>query len=1003
MIRLKKISLKFLKIIIILMMMFSCLTASINHLEAASYTGPFTRVKELDYPEWWARKLGVKQWSTWMCTFNGQWSYCLESSKNSPSAGEKTAEELVNSNEMVSKLLYYGFGGPAALPGELDGTGNGLFDDGLSTPETHYLYTHVLLSIAYSGDLMGVDLDGLESLGIGLKGLYNYIASLPAPQDPSLSDNFTAYFDPDIRMQKTNTVTFNATENATINVTLQDGVTLHNISTGKSGNGVVSVSGGQSFYLTAPMNVFEDYTSGNIAGNNCTRFVPLAIYGSGNTQSHGSYTYDIANLTYSVNWVDSGRLELTKTNLNQDLIDGAIFKLKATSFDGYEQEIKVTDGKITVENLPLGTYELSEIQAPEGYLLNETVYKIVINANETTTQTVSNDEPLGKITLTKEIDTSKTADKLGEAFIEGNEYGLYAKEKITNKAGTKVYYDQDELIVAKKTDQDGKITFDDLHLGEYYIKEISSNDSLVLNQDIINVSLKYANQSVSKVIVDSKTANRVNMQKIQIHKSGEKDGVSGFVKGLQGAEFTFKLKSEVDHVGWDKATTYAIITTDENGKANTPYLPYGKYLVKETKTPKDYITAPDFTVTISDDYSEYSDIEQIKIIDINNRPYTTQLKLIKRDQETNQIVTLNSAAFKIKAKEDIVLNGKVIYRADEIIKQKVGGQTYDTFTTNSENIVVSSAYLNHNNDLGSVILPLQLDPGKYYLEEVKVPDGFLALDKQVEFTIENIRDYSKDEDGDFILEINVTNSQPKGEFELTKEVVLKDSDTCLLKIDDLSPIIYQLTAKEDIISPIDGSIIYAKGAIVGKYNLNNEGYLKVEDLPLGQYQIQEIATIPGLVLDSKKYDVIFSQSDTTTKVYRQQLELENYPTFVEISKQDDKTHQELSGATLVIQDLDGNVIDEWVTNDKPHSITGLVAGKEYVLIEKQAPEGYHQADKINFIVDNTEKGQQIVMYDQKVTVVSTGDDRKIELFGLMMIVSSLLISGIYLHKRWLGE
>ena len=66
------------------------------------------------------------------------------------------------------------------------------------------------------------------------------------------------------------------------------------------------------------------------------------------------------------------------------------------------------------------------------------------------------------------------------------------------------------------------------------------------------------------------------MQKIQVFKSGEKDGISGLVKGLQGCEFTFKLKNEVDHVGCDNATTYAQITTDKNGIANTPYLPYGQ-------------------------------------------------------------------------------------------------------------------------------------------------------------------------------------------------------------------------------------------------------------------------------------------------------------------------------------------------------------------------------------------------------------------------------------------
>lgn len=58
-------------------------------------------------------------------------------------------------------------------------------------------------------------------------------------------------------------------------------------------------------------------------------------------------------------------------------------------------------------------------------------------------------------------------------------------------------------------------------------------------------------QTVSKVSRDAKGTNRVNKQKIQVFKSGEKDGISGLVKGLQGAEFTFRLKSEVDHVGWD--------------------------------------------------------------------------------------------------------------------------------------------------------------------------------------------------------------------------------------------------------------------------------------------------------------------------------------------------------------------------------------------------------------------------------------------------------------------
>ena len=261
---------------------------------------------------------------------------------------------------------------------------------------------------------------------------------------------------------------------------------------------------------------------------------------------------------------------------------------------------------------------------------------------------------------------------------------------------------------------------------------------MVLNTSVINVSLEYEGQSVSKVTSSKKTSNRVNMQKIQIFKSGEKESISGFVKGLQGAEFTWKLKNEVNHVGWDNATTYAVITTDANGIANTPYLPYGEYLVKETKTPADYITAPDFTVSVTDDYSEYKDVEQVKRININNRPFTSQVKLVKVDKETGKTVILNSATFKIK-------DSKGNY-----VTQKVGGVKIDTFTTNSKNQIVTLF-----GTKGEVTLPLELGAGTYSVEEIKTPEGFLELEEPVSFTITNQYNYDVDEDETPILTVKV--------------------------------------------------------------------------------------------------------------------------------------------------------------------------------------------------------------------------------------------------------
>ena len=161
--------------------------------------------------------------------------------------------------------------------------------------------------------------------------------------------------------------------------------------------------------------------------------------------------------------MDFGKIEITKTNTNHDLIDGAVFNLKSISFEGYSKDITVNDGKFVVDCLPIGTYELKEIQAPDGYLLNETVYTITVNKDQTATQTVVNEEPTGSIDLMREISSDLTDGNIGDAYLKGNEYALKAKEKITNKAGTVTYFEKDAVVDTRVTDEKGKLKFDNLH------------------------------------------------------------------------------------------------------------------------------------------------------------------------------------------------------------------------------------------------------------------------------------------------------------------------------------------------------------------------------------------------------------------------------------------------------------------------------------------------------------------------------------------------------------
>lgn len=824
------------KVVTAFLIMFSCVFGNLMMVNAASatvvYNGKVT---------WSGSTVGN-------FTVNGKQAFCLEHAKTTPPTGTALTTEIYQ-NEMVKRVLYFGWTGPGQWSG---------FDGNASKG---IVITSLALDVVYSG--------GSSKL---VNDFMSYISDKTVPgRNAQFSSNYeNAFISGDV--QRTNVITLNGDAGASATFTLPNNVQM--IKNGNVYNSQVTVEAGESFYLQAPMTVTGTYSTGKVGeGFKYQSILCKTRNNSMQDLGYGEVVTDPAGSTQlDVKWLELGNLEITKMNVNNDLIDGAEFRLTSVSYSGYDEVITISNGKLLVKNILAGTYKLQEISAPNGYLINDEVYSISVDAGKTAVKTVVNKEPVGEINLIKEINTTKTKGFTGDAYLQDNEYTLYAKEDITNKAGTKTYFKKGDIVDRQITDEKGKVRFDNLHIGQYQIKETKSNDTLVLNTKVINVSIEYEGQTVSKVIKSDKTNNRVNMQKIQVFKSGEKDGISGIVKGLQGAEFTFRLKSEVDHVGWDNAKDYAIITTDENGKASTPYLPYGTYLVKETKTPKDYIAAPDFIFSVTDDYTEYVDVEQVKQININNRPFTSQLKIVKLDKETGKTVTLNSASFKIKDSK-----GKYII-------QKVGGKKYDTFTTNSKNQITVLF-----GNKGEVTLPLQLDAGTYEIEEIKTPNGFLNLEEPVKFTISNVHDYDKDEDEDPILVVKVVNEQPKG------KIILKKTDKETGKT--LADVEYELTAKKTVYDMTDGSVRFAKDAIVAKGKTDKDGQIVIDGLFMGEYQLRETLTNEGYVLSQEVHDVIFEQKDTSTKEYTFNIDVTNIAPEGEIHivKSDKDTSELLSG------------------------------------------------------------------------------------------------------------
>ena len=658
-----------------------------------------------------------------------------------------------------------------------------------------------------------------------------------------------------------------------------------------------------------------------------------------------------------------GKIQVVK----KDAETGEVVKKAGTQFDILNANNQVvatittnSEGVALSDFLDYGTYTVREKTAPDGYTVNvsETNPIAVIENNQTYTVDIFNDQVRGSITLKKEFDDTETG-MVGDAILEGVTYELHAHEDILAPADGSVLYAKDSLIpnTTKQTDADGKITWTDLYLGSYDVHEVTSNGTVVVNTVDVTADLEYADQNTPNVSVSVTHKDKPNEQPYSLIKIGT-DGSNGEVPALEGAEFTAKLKSDVDRLGWDAAPTYDVSTTDSKGYLESGLLPYGTYIVRETKTPDDHYSVPDFTVVITED----SDEPQVWKI-FNDKEFEAVIALVKKDAETDKTVQLAGTTFKIR---DLSTNEYVGYWEWNPLPHYV-----DSWTTDES---------------GSVMTGDKLKPGEYQIEEITAPNGYVLNTEPVRFTVSMNVPYQTLPDGETPVITVILEDEPvKGQITVYKEGemltgVQQNADGSYSFVYEVMPqsdTEFQIVADADILDPSnDGTVLYEKDEVVETIMTSANGYVTSSDLPLGAYRVEEIKVQDGMVLNKEIKKVTLEYEDQTVEVVYGEASFLNERQKIElnISKADSATDEPLAGAKFGlyaaedILDYQGDLLLEKDTlietsvSDKDGKIifdADFPLYKYYVK-EIEAPIGYATTDEI-FNIDGSYQGQDVAV------------------------------------------
>ena len=528
------------------------------------------------------------------------------------------------------------------------------------------------------------------------------------------------------------------------------------------------------------------------------------------------------------NTLKRGSLKVIKSS-EDHFVEGMKFHLYGKSLSGADvDEYAVTNKNGTAifkDILISGSkpYTLEEVDTAARYVVPEK-QQTAIQWKEVTNATVANVLKKFRVKVTK-ID-KETGKPQGDATLAGAVYGIY---------------DGDTLVDTYTTDGQGQFTTNYYPCGEHWsIREISPSEGYLLDETIYPVGAAPGEFTVERNSLQTEVKEQSIKGKISILKHTD-DGSTQVETPEEGAQFQVYLKSSgsFEAAGESERDT---LVCDAYGYAKTKDLPYGTYTIHQTKGWEGSEKIADFDVYVNSDGKVYHYL-------MNNAPFQSYIKVVKKDAETGKTIPLSGAGYQIYDGEGELVTMKCTYPEPADM---------DTFYTASN---------------GSLVTPQSLPCGDYTLIEVQAPYGYVLDSTPIPFTISE--DNATEESGVTVVGLQQQNMPQKGKLLVAKDAEgfesvqvskdgVPDKDGNLAEGEAIyTPVygtaakegaVYEIIAAEDITTP-DGTVRAASGEVVDTITTDGEGNAETKELYLGKYQVVEKTAPYGCVLDTEAKEV----------------------------------------------------------------------------------------------------------------------------------------------------